>query len=56
MGNRISCVVQFGVLELLGRGVSAATPWPRGLGDRRTPRPFSSQDLRAFVMQMAAGG
>lgn len=30
--------------------------WPPGLGDKRTPRPFSSPDLRAFVMQMAAGG
>lgn len=25
-------------------------------GDRRRPRPFSAGDLRAFVMQMAAGG
>lgn len=37
-------------------GVSSASLSPRGPSDRRTPRPFSSQDLWAFVMQMAAEG
>lgn len=56
LGSRISCLAQIGVPGWLLRGVSAATRSLRGPGDRRTPRPFSFQDLRAFVMQMAAGG